>query len=338
MFRRPAMFRSLMRQTAGRFFAYASAAAGPVIVGRNRIEGLDQVFSIHPTSRLNAASADATRISLGRGVYIGEHVEVTTYGGGGIEIDNDTSLQSFCVVYGDVAIGAHCTFARHVLVTSTNHRFKDRSAWLIRDQDRLPFEPSTVRIEEDCWLGWSAVVLPGVYVGRGAVIGANCVVSRDVPPYEVHGGAPHRRISKRLTFAPRPNIDANDNDCLPYFYRGFLLSQDALKSSRMLNCIEARRRACIVLAGANSGSVRLRGVRIGNTPELQLRLRVNGSKCGVYNVATGIFEITATISTANENLDRATVPGALGRFTYVEIESSVSRDQPGYGICSASLN
>ncbi len=61
----------------------------------------------------------------------------------------------------------------------------------------LPLKGDTV-IENDVWIGQNAVILPGVHVGNGAIIGANAVVSRDVPAYTVVAGNPARAIRKRF--------------------------------------------------------------------------------------------------------------------------------------------
>ncbi len=52
----------------------------------------------------------------------------------------------------------------------------------------------SITIEQDAWLGTGSVILPGVTIGEGAVVGANSVVTRDVPPYTVVGGVPARKI------------------------------------------------------------------------------------------------------------------------------------------------
>lgn len=52
-------------------------------------------------------------------------------------------------------------------------------------------------IEDDCWLGSGVKVLDGVTIGKGCVIGANSVVTKDIPPYSVAVGAPARVIKKR---------------------------------------------------------------------------------------------------------------------------------------------
>jgi maltose O-acetyltransferase len=54
-----------------------------------------------------------------------------------------------------------------------------------------------VVIEDFAWLGSRAMVLPGVTVGKGAVVAAGAVVTRDVPPYAIVGGVPARVIGER---------------------------------------------------------------------------------------------------------------------------------------------
>lgn len=61
----------------------------------------------------------------------------------------------------------------------------------------MPLKGDTV-IGNDVWIGQNAVILPGVNIGDGAIIGANSVVSRDVPPYTVAAGNPAREIRKRF--------------------------------------------------------------------------------------------------------------------------------------------
>lgn len=51
-----------------------------------------------------------------------------------------------------------------------------------------------VVVEEDVWLGVNVTLLSGVTVGRGAIVAAGSVVTKDVPPYSVVGGVPARFI------------------------------------------------------------------------------------------------------------------------------------------------
>jgi acetyltransferase-like isoleucine patch superfamily enzyme len=58
-----------------------------------------------------------------------------------------------------------------------------------------------VEIASDVWIGANVVVLKGVQVGRGSVIAAGAVVTKSVPPMEVWGGVPAKRIGSRVNEA-----------------------------------------------------------------------------------------------------------------------------------------
>ena len=66
-----------------------------------------------------------------------------------------------------------------------------------------------VIIEDHVWIGYRAIVLPGVTIGEGAVVAAGAVVTRDVEPYAIMAGSPARKVGERqkeldyhLSFAP----------------------------------------------------------------------------------------------------------------------------------------
>ena len=61
----------------------------------------------------------------------------------------------------------------------------------------LPLKGDTI-VGNDVWIGQSAVILPGVHIGDGAIIGANSVVGRDIPPYTIVVGNPARETRKRF--------------------------------------------------------------------------------------------------------------------------------------------
>lgn len=91
------------------------------------------------------------------------------------------------VVEDDVLIGSG------VHVYTNNHRFDDVTRPII-DQGHSPSE--TVTIRRGAWIGANAILLPGVTIGENAVVGAGSVVTRDVPPRTVCGGAPARVIKQ----------------------------------------------------------------------------------------------------------------------------------------------
>jgi len=61
----------------------------------------------------------------------------------------------------------------------------------------LPLKGDTV-VGNDVWIGQSVTIMPGVHIGDGAIIGANSVVARDIPPYSIAVGNPCRALKKRF--------------------------------------------------------------------------------------------------------------------------------------------
>lgn len=80
----------------------------------------------------------------------------------------------------------------YVFITDQNHDYKDRG--LPIGQQSMPERP--VRIGAGSWLGKGATILPGVTVGRHAVVAAGAVVTRDVPAYSIVAGVPARIVKE----------------------------------------------------------------------------------------------------------------------------------------------
>jgi acetyltransferase-like isoleucine patch superfamily enzyme len=169
--------------------------------------------------------------------FIGRYVELGPLSC--IKIGNKTSLQDRCIVVGDVNIGQNCLLSLNVLITSGTHYYSLFPSWLIKDQDRYVQKMPNLRrshsrpvvIEDDCWLGVNSVVMPGVTIGKGAIVGANSVVTHDVRPYTVVAGAPAILIKKRLNFLPPVSLDYKCENNWPYFYSGFDYSTESTGNS-----------------------------------------------------------------------------------------------------------
>ena len=86
-----------------------------------------------------------------------------------------------------VEIGAHCMLANGCFVTDGNHRFDD-------PEKPVPWQGFTskgpTRLGDNVWCGANVVVTSGVTIGERSVIGANSVVTADLPPYSIAAGAP----------------------------------------------------------------------------------------------------------------------------------------------------
>ena len=142
---------------------------------------------------------DVSRIRVGRGLTIERDVTFWISGDEGAQPDvalGDSVFigrNTYIGAFKPIEIGRASMVGAYSYIISANHRF-DRRDIPMREQG---FSGESVSLEEDVWLGTHVVVLPGVRIGRGAIVAAGSVVNRDVPPYEIWGGSPARFIKPR---------------------------------------------------------------------------------------------------------------------------------------------
>ena len=106
-------------------------------------------------------------------------------------------------------IGKFCQIGRNVefVMNGANHQMNSMTTYPFyifkgwdqkpTDEKDLPYKGDTV-VGNDVWIGQNVTILPGIHIGDGAIIGANSVVSKDVPPYSVVAGNPIKLIRKRF--------------------------------------------------------------------------------------------------------------------------------------------
>lgn len=142
------------------------------------------------------------RLRTGKGVWLAADVEIETEGE--VHIGAGTTVQRRSSLNGDVRIGRGCILAPNVFIPSGTHPFRAYPGLIIREQERrLQQEGGAaaldrpVHTEDDCWFGVNAVICPGVTLGQGSIVGANAVVTRDVEPHTVVGGAPAWPLGRR---------------------------------------------------------------------------------------------------------------------------------------------
>jgi len=114
-----------------------------------------------------------------------------------------------------LVIGRFCAIAKGVkfIMNGANHRMTGPSTYpfqifgngwerVLPKPGDLPSRGDTV-VGNDVWIGYDALLMPGVKVGDGAIIASRSVVVRDVPPYAVVGGNPATVLKRRF---PEPVI------------------------------------------------------------------------------------------------------------------------------------
>jgi maltose O-acetyltransferase len=122
--------------------------------------------------------------SAGRRINIESRVEIGS--GRLLRIGSDSGIGPRSQI-GEITIGNGVIIGPELIALTTNHRFEDPEVW-IGSQGYSESQP--IEIGDGAWIGARVILLPGVRIGRFAVVGAGSVVAADVPDYAVAVGNP----------------------------------------------------------------------------------------------------------------------------------------------------
>ena len=109
---------------------------------------------------------------------------------GDVIIGNHTRIGLQNTIIGPVTIGSHVNLAQGITITALNHNFDDSEKRI----DQQGISTKEVVLEDDIWVGANAVILPGVTIGKHAVVAAGAIVTKDVPPHSLVAGVPAKVI------------------------------------------------------------------------------------------------------------------------------------------------
>jgi len=112
-----------------------------------------------------------------------------------IKIGKNTRINGACLhAYSKIEVGDNCLIAANVQIFDANGH--DISFDNPANRINTSSKGKPIIIEDNVWIGLNAVILPGVRIGHGAVIAANTVVAKDVPPMVVFAGNPGREVKR----------------------------------------------------------------------------------------------------------------------------------------------
>jgi acetyltransferase-like isoleucine patch superfamily enzyme len=132
-------------------------------------------------------------VGIGKGSTI--HMWTNFFDPGGIKIGEDTIIGDHAFLDGraPLSIGNHVDVASSVMIYNSEH-----------DLEKPDFSARTepVQIEDYVFIGPRVIILPGVKIGKGAVVAAGAVVTKDVADFMIVGGVPAREIGERKNKNP----------------------------------------------------------------------------------------------------------------------------------------
>jgi len=120
------------------------------------------------------------RIRIGKKVYIG-------------------AMAYFRTTHSHITIGDNVLFGPGVYILGGNHIYDVPGIYMSEMTKSSEHKDADVTVGNDVWIGARATLLSGVTVHDGAIVASGCVVTSDIPAFEIHGGVPNRKISDRFT-------------------------------------------------------------------------------------------------------------------------------------------
>ncbi|UXN60308.1 Vat family streptogramin A O-acetyltransferase [Phyllobacterium zundukense] len=119
-------------------------------------------------------------------------------------------LYHFPFIGDKLVIGKFCALAKgaRFIMNGANHKLSGISTYpfqifgngwekVMPQPGELPYKGDTI-IGNDVWIGYEALIMPGVSIGNGAIISSRSVVTADVPPYTIVGGNPAKALKSRI--------------------------------------------------------------------------------------------------------------------------------------------
>ncbi|MDB4302840.1 acyltransferase [bacterium] len=161
-------------------------------------------FGKHSLLGLNCILLNINHISFGKKSSIGNNTTLGCY------VDNNVKYNPKLVIGDRVSIGSDSHIScsniiiigngvltgKKVLITDNAHGFSNKDTMDIYPLNRKITSNGPVIIDDCVWIGEKASIMPGVKIGKGAIIAANAVVTRNVPAYAVVAGVPAKVIKQ----------------------------------------------------------------------------------------------------------------------------------------------
>lgn len=139
------------------------------------------------------------KISIGNNVIIGGRTLITAFGESSVKIiigDNSVfGTGNHITAFSCIFIGRNLRTGRNVLITDNSHgNPQDLNLRKISPDDRPLYSKGPIYIGDNVWIGENASIMANVKIGDGAIIGANSVVTHDVPKNAIAVGCPAKII------------------------------------------------------------------------------------------------------------------------------------------------
>jgi acetyltransferase-like isoleucine patch superfamily enzyme len=178
--------------------AYISGKLNALRLYRHRwwlkVQGIELGENVYIGKHVDIQRSANSRLKIGNNVSILEYTKIFANPGSDIEIGADTFISHHCEIASSerIVIGAKCALAAFCTVIDTDKDYTDiQTPMPLRQAVTTPIE-----LGENVWLAYKVTVLRGVSIGSGAVVGANAVVTKNIPAACLAAGIPAKIIKQ----------------------------------------------------------------------------------------------------------------------------------------------
>lgn len=131
---------------------------------------------------------------MGKNVVIGKKGNIEKLG---FKAGSNIYIGPYHYIAPNVEIGDFCLISDNLHIVGHDHIFEKVGTPTIL-AGRPENQPKTI-LEKDVWIGHAVTIMRGVKIGEGSIIGANSLVTKDIPPYSIYAGYPAKFIRMRFS-------------------------------------------------------------------------------------------------------------------------------------------
>jgi acetyltransferase-like isoleucine patch superfamily enzyme len=159
-----------------------------------KLQGIELGENVYLGKHVDIQRAPDSRLKIGNNVSILDYTKICANPGSQIEIGADTFISHHCEIASSerIVIGEKCAIAAYCTVIDTDKDYTD----VLTPMPLRKAITSPIDLGENVWLAYKVTVLRGVSIERGAVVGANAVVTKNIPAYCLAAGIPAKVIKQ----------------------------------------------------------------------------------------------------------------------------------------------
>lgn len=157
-----------------------------------QLQGVELGENVYIGKNVNIQLYPKSHLKIGNHVVVLDYTNIFVNPGAYIEIGDNTFISHHCEIASSesIVIAKKCAFAAYSTIIDIDKDYFD----ILTPMPLRKGKTSPIKIEDNVWLAYKVTVLRGVTLGKNCVVGANAVVTKDIPPFCMAAGVPAKVV------------------------------------------------------------------------------------------------------------------------------------------------